>query len=101
MSVAKGPLMESRLWVATEWMIKCADVVFEVVGAEGQLDEKLARPLKGGSLCANVAPASLERWAFWKKRLAELAADVKGLEVDDSIGARITDALQRMDEVEK
>ena len=47
----KGPQMESRLWVATEWMIKCADVILEIISVEGELEAGLARALRGGKLC--------------------------------------------------
>ena len=97
----KGPQMESRLWVATEWVIKCADVILEFISVERQLDPAMARALRGGKLCEDMEPASLERWAFWKGRFGKLAGDVGGLEVDGSIVARITEALGRMDEVGK
>lgn len=97
----RGPAMECQLWVATEWITQCAGVIFEFVSEVRELDERTARAYRTDPLCEEgVGPLSVERWAFWRRRLQELAGGVEGLEVDGAIVARITDALESMDAVE-
>lgn len=88
--------MECLLWVATEWMIQCADIIFNWMTSVEELDQGSARALRGGPLCRDIAPLSVERWEFWKERLVALAADAENLEVDSAIVARITEALESM-----
>ena len=88
--------MECRLWVASEWIISCADLIFKDMSSEEALDEATARALKTGSLCDGIQPRSVERWEFWKKRFSELATDYDSLHSNDAI-AKILDALKSMD----
>lgn len=96
-----GPAMECRLWVASEWITQCADVLFQDMTSGEELDEGAARFLRAGPLCEDAAPPSAERWRFWKKRFEGLAADAESLGVDvkGPVVARIADALERMDTV--
>ncbi|KAF5010629.1 hypothetical protein FDECE_3231 [Fusarium decemcellulare] len=80
----KGPDMECRLWVATEWIIRCADCSVIWLGPN----------------CNAKRVLSLERWEFWKKRLSELAADAEELELGSTVPTRITKALEAMTAVE-
>ncbi len=98
-SPVKGPAMECRLWVASEWIIHCANPIFEDLNSKEELDESTARSLRTGPLCDNIAPMSIERWEYWKKRFSELATDASSLGLDNAIGVRISDALKSMDAV--
>ncbi|KAL8912921.1 MAG: hypothetical protein Q9172_007401 [Xanthocarpia lactea] len=98
-SPVKGPAMECRLWVASEWIIQCAHPIFEDLNSKEELDESTARSLRTGPLCDNIPPMSLERWEYWKKRFSELATDAGSLGLDGAIDIRISDALKSMDAV--
>lgn len=93
--------MACRLWVATEWIIQCADVIFLEINEKKELEQSAARALATGSLCDddNLPPLSVERWNFWKQRFSEIAADAGNLRLDSSITERISQALTRMNEV--
>ena len=65
--------MECRLWVASEWIIHCARLIFQDLASEEELDEHAARSLRTGSLCDQIPPMSVERWDYWKKRFSELS----------------------------
>lgn len=89
--------MGCRVWVATEWIIQCADILFQAMNSKEELDKNTARALSTGSLCEGKAPLSVERWEFWKKRFSELATDAGGLSLSEDIKTRISDALKSMD----
>ncbi|KAB2569556.1 hypothetical protein DBV05_g11770 [Lasiodiplodia theobromae] len=97
----KGPAMACRLRVATEWVIHCADAIFDEINSKEELDESLARALRTGPLYEGKPPLSIERWDFWKKRFSEIGGDLGDLEVDSAISGRILAALRSMDAVGK
>lgn len=97
----KGPAMACRLRVATEWVIHCANAIFDEINSKEELDESLARTLRTGPLYEGKTPLSIERWDFWKKRFSEIGGDLGDLEVDSAISGRILDALRSMDAVGK
>ncbi|XXH00800.1 hypothetical protein Hte_007151 [Hypoxylon texense] len=96
----KGSAMRCRIWVASEWIIHCADHLFNFVNTKDDIDESTARAFKGGPLYDGRPPLGVERWQFWKKRFSELAANATSLELDGSTTGRISDALKSMDGVE-
>ncbi|KAF2865463.1 hypothetical protein BDV95DRAFT_612605 [Massariosphaeria phaeospora] len=102
---ASGAAMRCRLWVACEWILRCGDVLFDSMCTREELDENSARVLSLGQLSAiedtDIAPLSVERWAFWKKRLVEIGAGRGELQLGDSMCGRILDTLQHMANVEK
>ncbi|KAI0161952.1 hypothetical protein GGR52DRAFT_561811 [Hypoxylon sp. FL1284] len=85
-------VMECRIWVACEWIINCANIIFEDMNSKIELDEGSARALRGGPLY-DGKPLSLDRWSFWKRRLSQLSSDMAG----SDITARIANALDCMD----
>lgn len=99
--VVARPAMECRLWVASEWILHCAGPIYKDMKSTEELDESTARALETGSLSEDVRPLSLERWAFWKKRFSEFAADSGCLKLDSVITRRMSDALKSMDAVEE
>ncbi|KAK7741776.1 hypothetical protein SLS53_004840 [Cytospora paraplurivora] len=96
----KGSAMDCHIWVAAEWIINCADVLFEYLSSNTPLDAHQARSLRTGSLCEDIKPLSVERWDFWKRRFSELAADADGLGLGDTSLERITEALKSMENIE-
>ncbi|KAJ3529072.1 hypothetical protein NM208_g9922 [Fusarium decemcellulare] len=96
----KGPDMECRLWVVTEWIIRCAGDIFEEMNHSGEIKDSTAWLYEIGPNCDAKRVLSLERWKFWKKRLSELAADAEELELGSTITTRITKALEAMAAVE-
>ena len=107
-------MMDCRVWVATEWIVQCAEVLFEEMSSKKELNEAKARVLRTGSLCGNddddeddgkkkkTQPLSVARWEFWKRRFKEIAAhaDELGLDGGGSTVKRISDALKRMSDVD-
>ncbi|KAI0890660.1 uncharacterized protein GGS22DRAFT_184007 [Annulohypoxylon maeteangense] len=95
---AKGPLQECRVWVACEWILRRAELIFEVMTSGDGPDDAL----KTGPLCGEGIPQlSIERWDFWKKRLGEIAADAENLKLERPILGRISDTIERMEAVQK
>ncbi|KAI1497274.1 hypothetical protein F5X99DRAFT_421456 [Biscogniauxia marginata] len=98
----EGSAMESRLCVASEWILHCADSIFKNTTSKEELDEGTARALGTGSLCDDsLPPLSVERWGFWKKRFSEFATDTSSLKLDSPITGRILDTWKRMNVVVK
>ncbi|KAG9255540.1 uncharacterized protein F5Z01DRAFT_672852 [Emericellopsis atlantica] len=79
---AKGPLMDCRVWVATEWTLHCSDTLEkEMKSTNEELTEDEAGIRGTGQLCDDsITPRSLQRWEFWKERLAEIATEADDLE---------------------
>ncbi|RSL73074.1 hypothetical protein CEP53_000885 [Fusarium sp. AF-6] len=96
----RGPILNSRLWVATEWILHYGEIIFEDQVSKLELDAGLARALEGGSLCTGIAPLSWERMAFWKKRLAEMLSEREALELSDELADRVVKAAEKIDEFE-
>jgi hypothetical protein len=92
----KGATMNCRLYVASEWIIRCGDVVILDMCSNEKLKESLALALQTGPLCLDTPPLSMKRWGFWKRRFLEICANRKTLELDDAISGRIIDTLYSM-----
>ncbi|CAI7590194.1 unnamed protein product [Penicillium palitans] len=65
---------EWRLWVATEWLIQCGNLLFKDLSSPEELDAEVLASVKPGPLCTHVPPMSLQRWEFWLSRLMELSS---------------------------
>ncbi|KAI1118585.1 hypothetical protein F5Y14DRAFT_462542 [Nemania sp. NC0429] len=95
---AKGPIQECRLWVACEWIIHCAGVIYNDMVTEQNPDSAF----KTGSLCRPGMPHfGTERWEFWKKRFGEISKDAKNLKLGNSMVERISAAVEIMNEAQK
>lgn len=70
----EGVVFECYLWVATQWLTKCAQLLRRNMASAEGLDEEAQEAIPPGPLCKSVPPRSLERWNFWRSRLAELAS---------------------------
>lgn len=92
----KGPVLDSRLWTATEWVLFCGEIVVEYMAYEEELDEALARALATGPLCFDVNPRSVERVEFWKKRLLEVSAEKEALGLSAELTERVSRATERL-----
>ncbi|KAH6876350.1 hypothetical protein B0T10DRAFT_497880 [Thelonectria olida] len=92
----KGTAMDCRLWVASEWILQCGELVYDEITSNRELDEWSARALGGGPLYESQVPLSLARWQFWMARFQNLSENAVGLELDASVIARITLTVQRM-----
>lgn len=98
----KGPPMETRLWGATEWIIRCAGLWTRELAAISELDD-FSRGWYGvGSLVKGTGGVhifSRERWAFWRKRLLEIKANWASYELDEVTPERVDKAVQVLDEL--
>jgi hypothetical protein len=89
-----------RVWVASEWMIHCADKLLKRINSKEKDDGMDARAHGTGPLCKGIPPLSVKRWEFWKKRFAEFATEAGSLELDSATTVHIADALKSMDTAE-
>jgi hypothetical protein len=92
----KGTRMDCRVWCASEWMIHCADGLFERMNLKEKPSEDGARAFSTGPLAKHIPVWSMERWEFWKMRFAEIATEAGSLGLDSAMTVRISDALKSM-----
>jgi len=87
--------MDCRVWVATEWILNCADTLEnEMKSPNEELTEDEAGIRGTGRLCDDsIAPRSMQRWEFWKKRLAEIAKEAGDLGLQEETTKRVEKAL--------
>ncbi|KAK1980877.1 hypothetical protein LZ30DRAFT_782422 [Colletotrichum cereale] len=86
-----GPVLESRLWVATEWGARCGGLVFRDVLAPGP---------KGDAVGEETAERGRGRLRRWKERLSEVLGDRERLGVDAVLADRMERAVRKMEEFE-
>lgn len=90
--------MDCRVWVATQWLINCSDTLEkEMKSPNEDLTERQAINRGTGKLCvdSNIMPRSVQRWEFWKKRLAEIAEGADGdLGLEEETKKRVEEALK-------
>ncbi|KAL2674195.1 hypothetical protein Neosp_012645 [[Neocosmospora] mangrovei] len=94
----KGPILNSRLWIATEWILFYGEIIFERQASEEECDEYFARSFRGGSICLGIKPLSFARLAFWKKRLLEMLDDREALGLSDELAERVAKSAEKIDE---
>lgn len=68
----EAAVFECKLWVATEWLTQCGRLLYKAMGSTEVLGEREQASINPGPQCEGVLPRSLERWEFWRSRLAEL-----------------------------
>ncbi|KAK6210009.1 hypothetical protein QIS74_11593 [Colletotrichum tabaci] len=87
----KGMILESRLWVATEWVIRCGSLVFQDMISARPHDDAVEEATEGQGL------GKLRRW---KKRFSELLEDKVRLGLDTVLVDRIEQTIKQMEEFE-
>ncbi|KAL0931227.1 uncharacterized protein CTRU02_213962 [Colletotrichum truncatum] len=100
-------VFECKLWVATEWLARCGQLLYKDMASTDALTEREQASIAPGPLCKDIPPRSLERWNFWRSRLTELSrADpsaedrVEQPPLSDESLSRITQAIGLMDEAQ-
>lgn len=89
-------IAESRLWVASEWMIQCADPIFAEMSVNARdLNESETRVFRTGNLCDSAKLLGVERWQFWRDKFSQLGAGVNG-----DAAKHVSEALKSMDDAE-
>jgi hypothetical protein len=90
--------MDCRVWVATEWIFCCSATLLEELKAPNEeLDKFSVQTLRGGVLYGTSSPPrSLDRWEYWKKKLAELAKS-EDLGLENETKTRVHEALKIME----
>lgn len=93
---------ECDFWTACEWLIHAADTVLDYLMKCRALPEEegaVGRAPRMGDLCRETVsdPFSMERWEWWKRRLAELAAPD---DVDAETKQRVAKAIASMEAAE-
>jgi hypothetical protein len=90
-------LQDCRVWAATEWISQCSQVLMNEMQPHEGDGEDLRKSEAAGPLFRKELPArSLQRWEFWKKRLAEMANEAEELGIETDTKLRIEKALQVM-----
>ncbi|KAI1172044.1 hypothetical protein F4777DRAFT_23646 [Nemania sp. FL0916] len=100
---AGGESQDPLLWVASEWLIRCAYHIYESM--------KFPTPEKRGWWSLGkafadkdgVAPFSVERWNLWKERISEEREKLLSSksETAPALAKRLEEALQKMREAEQ
>lgn len=60
---------ECGLWVATEWLMRCGQLLRRDLGSAEALSEREEASIAPGPLCEGISPQGLERWEFWRSTL--------------------------------
>ncbi|KAI3327721.1 hypothetical protein HD806DRAFT_332679 [Xylariaceae sp. AK1471] len=95
---ARGSVQECRVWVACEWILHCAETIYQNMNSGHGPDTAFST----GSLCGDDIPHfGIGRWNFWKKRFGEISADAENLKLEHAIVERISDTIKRMETVQK
>lgn len=92
----KGMAFDCRLWIATEWLLRSADVIYIALSESGK-DLELQDTWK---VLRQMGPA-LQKWQAWKQRLVELKENWDEWEFKETTLERIKQAIQEMDTVEQ
>ena len=67
-------VFECKLWVATQWLIRCGCILFQdTKKPPGSYTAKETTSIRPGPLCGDLPSFSIQRWDFWLSRLMELA----------------------------
>ncbi|KAK6528501.1 hypothetical protein TWF281_009742 [Arthrobotrys megalospora] len=93
----RGAAMDTRIWVASEWILQCGKLVFEQMTSGNELDEESAAILETGTLSTTDKALSLERWQFWRDRFLFLSGSGSDLDLDAAVVQRARLAAQKMD----
>lgn len=91
--------LDHSLWAASEWLIYCADILFEKLN-QPKMRLQLSKDFRHSDASdADVDDAGkIKRWEFWKERLSErLVARNK----NDEVAQHVSDALKSMEAAEK
>ncbi|KAH8197386.1 hypothetical protein TruAng_008445 [Truncatella angustata] len=98
----KGAQMDCRLWVASEWVVHCAGLLFEISNSKEEFDNDTTRALQPGSLYndAQIKVWSAERWSLWKKRFSEIIEEAETLNLDTTTTDHISEAQKSMAKVD-
>jgi Protein of unknown function (DUF3632) len=87
--------IETRLQVASEWILRCSALLFaEMTASDGReaLDEDTVRAIAPGKLCEEgMSPLGRQRWNFWREKM-EAMINVGG-------GEKKEEEVLRLDEV--
>lgn len=89
-------LMDCQVWAATEWILQCSQLLMkEMMAVEEQTETVLKAP--GPLFGKDLPPRSLQRWDFWKKRLAEVSNECETLGIEAETRLRIEKAIEVME----
>ncbi|KAK6400456.1 hypothetical protein LTR95_019302 [Oleoguttula sp. CCFEE 5521] len=93
-------VMQCRLWVAADWLTRCADLLHQASRSADPVDENTAQALRPGSLCPDIEPLSLRRWEFWKSQIRLILEQGEEKGYDSAVVERLQRALECMTEAE-
>nr|OQO31043.1 hypothetical protein B0A51_03750 [Rachicladosporium sp. CCFEE 5018] len=93
-------VMQCRLWVAAEWLSRCAEFLYQASRSTEAVDEATAQVLRPGSLCPDVEPLSLRRWEFWKSRIRVILEQSEEKGYESTVVKRLRQAYERMTQAE-
>ena len=86
------------VWIACNWLNCCADDIYERIVSGKAPPDTLKTKYGLGKLCPkHIGLVSLDRWYFWKARIAELCDDIS---LNDPTKTHCRRALRAMEEAE-
>ena len=94
---ADAELMDCRVWVAAEWLIRCGRVLLDqinVTNRDRDIDANFQDP--GPLYGEDQPPRSLQRWEFWKTRLGEIHAQSASIGLSSETKQHVEAALRAM-----
>ncbi|KAI1452772.1 hypothetical protein F4805DRAFT_404989 [Annulohypoxylon moriforme] len=98
--LSRGAVMECRIWVATEWIIRRGDVLLHRLTGEN-VNWRFALSLATGPSCRNVRRLGIERWEYWKHTLQNISNCYRSLALNYAVCLRIEDTFLRMSAFER
>lgn len=95
----KGPGMDCRLWVASEWILRCGCMILKEMCLYETREESIAKAIPTGPLCKDLPPWSVDRWKFRKTRFREIADNGEDLALSYSVRGRAAESGKRMQRI--
>ena len=91
--------MDCRLWVASEWILRCGCTIFKEMSLWETREHSLAVAIDTGPLCRDLPPWSVDRWNFWKTRFREIADNGEALGLSILVRGRAAESAKRMQRI--
>lgn len=103
MPAVSPPLMDCRIWTATQWLQACSGaLLYEMKGPKEEIRVGDRVVKVTGVLCNDsIGARDRKRWDFWKQRLTEIADKADELGIREETAKRIGKALKAMELQEK
>jgi hypothetical protein len=90
-------LLNCRLWVAAEWIVRCSGpLLWRLTAPKDPGEKPIQTELTGTLYGEGLPPWNLQRWEFWKERLTLFAGEHESFGLVDETTQHIHRALETM-----